>query len=127
MSVTVHPAFSDNGSDEFFHKTFRALGLQAYRGIMQKTPRRTGRAAGNWQISINQTTDAESDKKLPVQGSMSSQEMGKLSKTKVVKYPTIYIQNALPYIQRLEFDAWSQQHPAGMVRVTLAELALQSN
>jgi hypothetical protein len=36
---------------------------------------------------------------------------------------TIYITNSLPYAYRLEYEGWSKvKTPAGMVRVTLAEL-----
>jgi hypothetical protein len=34
----------------------------------------------------------------------------------------VFITNGLPYIKRLEYESWSDQNPAGMVRVTLAEL-----
>ena len=122
----IFPPLEQNGSDEFFHKSVRALAIHAYKGIVQKTPRKTGRAAGNWQITINTTTDEVTGRTLPAHGAVSSQELGKLSKAKVVKFPTIYIQNALPYIIPLEMGS-SSQHPQGMVRVTLAELALQSN
>jgi hypothetical protein len=36
-------------------------------------------------------------------------------------YSIAYIQNNLPYAQRLE-DGWSKQAPAGMVALSLAEL-----
>lgn len=32
-----------------------------------------------------------------------------------------YIVNTVPYMRRLEYDGWSNQAPAGMVRVTVAE------
>lgn len=35
--------------------------------------------------------------------------------------PTVYISNLLPYGMRLEYEAWSKQAPAGMVRVSIAE------
>jgi hypothetical protein len=34
----------------------------------------------------------------------------------------VFVTNGLPYIKRLEYESWSKQAPAGMVRVTLAEL-----
>ena len=36
---------------------------------------------------------------------------------------TIFITNSLPYAYRLEYDGWSRQAPAGMVRVTVVEFA----
>lgn len=35
--------------------------------------------------------------------------------------PAIYITNNLPYGRRLEYEGWSKQAPAGMVRITAAE------
>jgi hypothetical protein len=32
-----------------------------------------------------------------------------------------YIVNSVPYVRRLEYDGWSTQAPAGMVRVTIEE------
>jgi len=125
MTVTVNPPFRENGAEAFFHKSLRALTIQGYRGITEKTPRDKGRAAGNWQISINQITNEEIERLLPTPGTVSSAELAKLSKESVVNFPTIYIQNGLPYIEPLEMGS-SSQHPAGMVRVTLAELRLQS-
>ena len=38
--------------------------------------------------------------------------------------PPIYIQNNLPYANRLE-NGWSNQAPAGMVALTIAEVEAQ--
>lgn len=32
-----------------------------------------------------------------------------------------YITSVVPYMRRLEYDGWSQQAPAGMVRITIQE------
>ncbi len=122
MTVTVHPAFKQSGSDEFFHKAYRAIAFEYYKRITMKTPRKTGRAAGNWQISINRPAPAENERLLPTQGTFSSREAAKLSKSKVVRFPEIIISNALPYILALEFGH-SGQAASGMVRVTFAELS----
>ena len=34
---------------------------------------------------------------------------------------TIYVTNSLPYAKRLEYDAWSKQATAGMVRISVME------
>jgi hypothetical protein len=120
--VTVNNAFKNHGADEFFHKAYRAIAFEYYKRITMKTPRRTGRAAGNWQISINSATvPGETSASLPAGGTWSAKEAGKLSKTSVVNFPTITISNALPYILPLEYGS-SKQTPFGMVRVTFAEL-----
>jgi hypothetical protein len=33
----------------------------------------------------------------------------------------VYIMNSLPYVRRIEYEGWSSQARAGMVRVTVAE------
>lgn len=117
----------DNGVDDAFHKAFRALGFEAYSRITKKTPRKTGRAAGNWQISINQPAPGETNRVLPTEKTISSEETGKLKKSTVVNYPTITISNAVPYIIPLEYGHSKQaRSPTGMVRVTLAELTMMS-
>ena len=123
MTLRVDIPFSKHGTEEFFHAGYRGIALEYYKRITMKTPRKTGRAAGNWQIAINQPPPGNTDKTLPTKGTWSSQEAGKLSKSKVVNFPTITISNALPYIIALEYGSSAQaRNPAGMVRVTLAEL-----
>lgn len=121
MSVT--PPFKNNGATEFFHKAYRAIVFEYYKRITIKTPRKTGRAAGNWQIAINSPPQNVSATLLPTKGTWSSQEAGKLSKANVVNFPSITISNALPYIIPLEYGHSEQaRNPTGMVRVTMAEL-----
>jgi len=125
VTFKTTPPFKTAGAgvDEFFHKSLRAIGFEYYKRITIKTPRKTGRAAGNWQISINQPTPGPNNKSLPVKGTYSSAEAGKLSKRNVKNYPTITISNALPYIIALEYGHSKQARlPEGMVRVTMAEL-----
>jgi hypothetical protein len=125
-SIRVSKPFRQNGADAFFHKAFRALAIQAYKGITEKTPRDTGRAAGNWQISIDQPVPSANDRKLPVDGTWSAREAGKINPGSVKNFPTIIISNAVPYILALEYGHSQVQAPAGMVRVTLVELSMQS-
>lgn len=124
MTVRVDKPFKNNGAEAFFHKAYRGIALEYYKRITMKTPRKTGRAAGNWQIAINDPTGADvTTRELPQKGTWSSQEASNLSKTKVVNFPTITISNALPYIIALEYGSSKQARaPDGMVRVTLAEL-----
>ena len=78
-----------------------------------------GRFRGNWFVSIgtpNLTTTEEVDPR-------GSQTIARGSAILQGYAPgsTIYISNSLPYGPRLEFEAWSSQAPAGMVRITVAE------
>jgi hypothetical protein len=95
--------------------------------VVQRSPVDTGRFRGNWQIGDggpDTRTDSPFDKQplgsAPALGSFArwqDQLEGALPGT------VIYITNSLPYARRLEYEAWSKQAPAGMVRVTLTEYA----
>ena len=70
---------------------FRAIGLDMFGRIVKRTPVDTGRLRNNWQITENV-------------------QLGQ----------KLYITNNLPYAERIE-DGYSQQAPAGMVKVTINE------
>ena len=93
-------------------EVFRAATIQIAGKVIERTPVDTGRARGNWNLgttadfSTSDSTDAPSP----------AAEFSGLSAT-----DTAYITNGLPYIERLESGTWSDQAPAGMVKVTVAE------
>ena len=94
-----------------------ALGLGA--AIVQKSPVDSGRFRGNWQYGagqINFSTDAPEDKT----GSIA---IGKIAMGLQgwKRGETIFVTNSLPYAKRLEYDAWSKQATAGMVRISVME------
>jgi len=94
-----------------------ALGLGA--AIVQKSPVDTGRFRGNWQYGagqINFSTDAPEDK-------TGASSVGKIAMGLQgwKRGETIYVTNSLPYAKRLEYDAWSKQATAGMVRISVME------
>ena len=77
-----------------------------------------GRARGSWAYGFNAT---------PQPADMVD-ESGKVSMTRIRAgvasndgIGAHFITNGLPYIRRLEYDGWSRQAPAGMVRVTIQE------
>lgn len=76
-----------------------------------------GTARGNWMPSINQAD--------MVSNPMIKDKSGVASLKRVaegVKNATgnvFYLTNSVPYIMRLEYQAWSTQAPAGMVRVNV--------
>ena len=83
-----------------------------------------GRFRANWMFGIDQqntTTTEETDKS-------GRQTLGRITaqvRASVVgdaARGVFWISNSLPYGHRLEFEGWSKQAPAGMVRITLAEL-----
>ena len=77
-----------------------------------------GSARGNWQASINSPIRSERQN-IDSNGNATIAEMMTVAQRSVGQ--VFYLTNNLPYIERLE-NGWSQQAPAGMVRVSFAEL-----
>lgn len=98
----------------------RRIGLEALRRIVQKTPVDTGRARGNWDLTIGLPSgSADMDRKDPGGGDTIRRGSAALSNLKA--FALIYITNNLPYINYLE-NGSSKQAPVGMVEVTVQEL-----
>lgn len=92
-----------------------ALGVLS--GVVLKTPVDTGRARGNWQTSIGTPIEEE--------GWIESPTMAGAAVMKTLTpFNVVFISNNVPYIIYLE-DGSSDQAPAGMVTVTMAEMAEQ--
>jgi len=78
-----------------------------------------GRFKGNWRVSFGAANDTPLDRIdaggaetiAAAQAALSGFQAGM----------TIFMTNPLPYGPRLEYEAWSKQAPAGMVRITVAE------
>lgn len=97
----------------------KKVALEALRRVIFKTPVDTGRARGNWQVSLGVRDDGVLEVTDP--SGQPTIDKGTRPITDLNRFDIIYIQNNLPYIQRLE-DGYSQQAPAGMVAVTVAEI-----
>lgn len=110
----------------------RKICLDLLTGIVLKTPVDTGRARANWFTSVgspsgNVTTSTDPSGSSAISSGLSaiSQATGNV----------LWITNNLPYIYRLEFGTYnngpktvggfSRQAPAGMVRVTINDIARQ--
>lgn len=95
-------------------KIFRGSCLEVFGAIIRRTPVDTGRLRGNWQCELNSipggTVDAKTDS---LRGAQT-----KVAAIKITD--SAYLINNLPYAQRIE-TGYSQQAPAGMVKVTIAE------
>ena len=92
----------------------KAVAIEAFTRIVQKTPVDEGRARGGWQMTIG--TPAENETRIlgePPVPSLS--ELG--------PFQIVYIANNVPYIVFLE-DGTSKQAPEGMVAETFEELIL---
>ena len=106
----------------------RHYAFLLYGSIVEKTPVDTGRARGNWTITLDQPTTTTSDRTTP-----------QFTSVKQTPKPEgdeeIFISNNLPYIAKLEYGGfpnppkkdggktvggYSRQAPEGMVGVTMA-------
>ena len=78
-----------------------------------------GRLRANWNASLS-NADFSTSERTDKDGSPTvSRGASRLSRFDGVQ--DIHIMNSLPYVRRIEYEGWSQQAPAGMVRVTVAE------
>ena len=100
----------------------RKICLDLVTGIVLKTPVDTGRARANWFTSTGSPTDNITES---TDASGSSTIAGSLGAISQATGNVLWITNNLPYIYRLEFEGWSRQAPAGMVRVTVNDITRQ--
>ncbi|VEJ54629.1 hypothetical protein [Pragia fontium] len=82
-----------------------------------------GRFRGNWQVSFNQPADGviDRDKKSDPGGNVTLGEGKAVIEMFKVGINAVYFANNVPYSYRLEMGH-STQAPAGMIRVTAAEI-----
>lgn len=78
-----------------------------------------GRARGSWQYGYNAPNQADPGT-IDGSGAVSLQRLqaGVDSNDPLGVH---YITSTIPYMRRLEYEAWSAQAPEGMVRITVAE------
>lgn len=100
----------------------RYVGDAAIRRIVQKAPVDTGRFKGNWFVTINAPTNATTPEVDPNGAETISKGQAVLASYPDKTFPSIYVQNNLPYAERLE-NGYSTQAPGGMVGITTVELA----
>lgn len=99
----------------------KKIVLTVFRNIVFRTPVDTGRARGNWQVTISQPAETVVDGKDKSGAIVNRNAAADLQA--LLPFQTAWITNNLPYIQRLE-DGYSTQAPGGMVQVALAEALL---
>jgi len=96
----------------------RKVAVEMLDRIVDRTPVDTGRARANWQTTIGNAAFSPVDKTDKTGGSAKSAGAAVIASMNLGA--TVWLSNALPYTTRLEYGS-SQQSPAGMVRVTVAE------
>lgn len=100
-------------------KVQRAVALELLSRVVLKTPVDTGRARGNWQLTVNTTTDSVLETVDKEGAATSAAGLGELSK--VTPFGYVALQNNVPYILALE-EGSSSQAPGGMLAVSLDEV-----
>jgi len=99
----------------------RKVALDVFTRVVLRTPVDTGRARGNWILTVG-TARIELPAKAPLDptGKRVVEVYGRLLASYTIADGPISIRNRLPYIVRLE-DGYSGQAPSGMVAVTVRE------
>lgn len=96
----------------------RALGLEALRRLLQKTPVDTGHARGNWFVQPDRASDAQIEGRVEGVALIEGEavvEGWDITRTE------LHLTNNVPYIERLE-NGYSRQAPQGMAKLTVNEL-----
>lgn len=82
--------------------------------IIEATPIKTGRAAGNWQATVNTPATGTVTNTSPTAAVAAAQAASQAAK----EDSTLWLINNLPYIKRLEYG-YSKQAPQGMLRLAV--------
>ena len=101
-------------------RIFQKVALDLFRGVVMSTPVDTGRARGNWQVTLGAPASGE----VNVTGSAlgvgaASVAHGAETVKRAKGDVSIFLTNNLPYIRALEYGH-SKQAPNGMVRQNVA-------
>lgn len=98
----------------------RKIALDLFKKVILKTPVLSGRARGNWYVSVGVPARVEQDtqdKSGMATIAMAQSEIYRWSP----KDNNIYLTNNLPYIYGLERGR-SKKAPNGMVKISIAEV-----
>lgn len=99
----------------------RKVMLEVFRRVVMKSPVQTGRFRGNWNIgylSPNRETTVATDQS---GAATISRITAAVQAAPINDGASVFLTNSLPYALELEHGS-SKQAPAGMVKVTLAEV-----
>ena len=102
----------------------KKLAFELLRRVVLKTPVDTGRASGNWQLSIGSPINVEIGKVVngqwvgPDPNQVGLTVLGRLTKPFLV----IWLANNVPYIGALEGGHSKIQAPEGFLDISLKEL-----
>jgi len=107
--------------EEHVPLVLQKIAMETLSRVVLKSPVDTGRFRGNWTVSLGGPSDAVLDVEDKSGGPTIA--AGSEVITGIDSLQVIWIQNNLPYANRLE-NGWSQQAPAGVVALTMAEIMM---
>jgi len=102
----------------------QSIALQALAGVTLIMPVKSGRARGNTIVSVK-SPDATFTDDTDKNGEATKAKGSATINADNDPYAVVYVQNNLPYIERLEGGHSSEQAPLGMFGVTFARLQVQ--
>lgn len=105
--------------DANLHAVIRKIAFEAFKRVVLRTPVDTGRARANWGVRVGAPTTFTTEGLDKRGGKTLAAAMEGVNAWSTDG--SIFLTNNLSYISGLEVGT-SQQAPAGMVRVTLAEM-----
>lgn len=109
-------------SEKQMKTVIQKITMEAFAGVVLKTPVDTGRLRANWSPSIGSPTGVAYDGKFDKTGGATIA----LAQRTTLDWNcigSIYLCNNLPYAGAIEYGHSKVKAPAGMVRVTLAEIS----
>ena len=117
MSFERSLSVSDELSKDVGEET-RILALKVFRNVILSTPVDEGRARSNWQLSLSTPISTQTEDFDRSGGSTINKGVSVVRSAINVKYPTFWLTNNLPYIQRLN-EGHSEQAPAMFVETAI--------
>lgn len=118
-SIPIDKLVAKAGTD--MDTVVRKITIDLFGRVIQRSPVDTGRLRGNWQASLDAPIETPIDT-LDPDGMVATDK----AIDAVMAFPVgqvTYLANALPYAYRIEYEGWSKQAPAGMVRLAARELS----
>lgn len=110
----------DELEEDIQETVVRRFALGVLTRVIRKSPVDTGRFRGNWVVSIDNPQSSTSER-TDKSGALATGDGNiVLNKFDLRTNTAIYIQNNLPYAQRLE-DGYSSQAPNGVAGISLRE------
>ena len=113
-------AFEDQAG-EYMDDVVRKVGIDILTRVVKRSPVDTGRFRGAWEVTFTGAAFEIGSRVTVDKDGNSTIQRGVRLINLIKAGDSFAIVNPLPYARRLEYEGWSKQAPAGMVRVTLSE------